>query len=124
MEETQAPAVPKISAIILSYNSAPALRRCLAALEASTARAQMEIIVVDAGSQDESPHLDTEFPEVTFQRMPRNFGATKALNIGARTAAGEYIFYVATEAEVQPDTAAKLAHHLDSDESAAAVCPA
>lgn len=124
MEEPQAPAVPKISVIILSYNAAPALRRCLTALEVSAARKQMEIIVVDAGSQDESPRLDTEFPNVTFQRMPRHFGATKALNIGARTAAGEYIFYVATEIEVLPDTASKLAQHLDSDESAAAVCPA
>jgi GT2 family glycosyltransferase len=124
MDETQAPAVPKISVIILSYNSAPALRRCLTALEASTSRKQMEVIVVDAGSQDESPRLDTEFPEVTFQRMPRHFGATKALNIGGRTAAGEYIFYVSTQTEVQADTAAKLAQHLDEDESAAAVCPA
>src|SRR5436190_8672549 len=124
MAETQAPAAPKISVIIQAYNSAPALRRCLTALEESTARKQMEIIVVDAGSQDESPRLDTEFTEITFQRMPRHFGATKALNIGARTAAGEYIFYVSTETEVQADTATKLAQHLDQDESAAAVCPA
>ncbi len=124
MEENQAPGPPRVSAVVLSYNTAASLRRCLSALEASSIREQMEIIVVDAASQDESPRLDTEFPNVAFQRMPRNFGATKALNIGARTALGEQIFFVAPEVEVERDTAAKLAAQLEADPETAAVCPA
>jgi GT2 family glycosyltransferase len=124
MEENQAPAPPRVSAVVLSYNVADSLRRCLSALEASSIREQMEIVVVDAASQDESPRLDTEFPNVAFQRMPRNFGATKALNIGARTALGEQIFFVAPEVEVERDTVAKLAAHLESNSDTAAVCPA
>jgi len=82
----------------------------------------MEIIVVDAASQDESPRLDTEFPNVAFQRMPRNFGATKALNIGARTALGEQIFFIAPEVEAERDTVAKLAAQLEANAETAAVC--
>jgi GT2 family glycosyltransferase len=124
MEENQAPGPPRVSAVVLSYNTAASLRRCLSALEASSIREQMEIIVVDAASQDESPRLDAEFPNVAFQRMPRNFGATKALNIGARTALGEQIFFIAPEVEVDKDTAVRLAAHLEANAEIAAVCPA
>jgi len=124
MEENQAPGPPRVSAVVLSYNTAASLRRCLSSLEASSIREQMEIIVVDAASQDESPRLDTEFPNVAFQRMPRNFGATKALTIGARTALGEQIFFIAPEVEAERDTVAKLAAQLEANAETAAVCPA
>lgn len=121
MEES-APA-PKITALILSYNSAPALRRCLAALENSHGREQLQIIVVDSGSVDESPTLDREFEGVTIMRLPRNFGATKALNIGMRNAAGDYVLILEPEVIVEPSTAMALAARMDADESIAAVCP-
>ncbi len=123
MEES-APIVPiKVTVLILSENSAPALRECLPALEASQAREQIEIIVVDCGSTDGSATLDTEFPAITIQRLPRNFGATRALNIGMRTSAGDYLFLLAPEVIVEPGTVMALAQRLDTDESAAAVCP-
>ena len=99
MEETSSqssPTPPKISALILSYNDAAGLRRCLSALEASSARPQMEIIVMDSGSTDGSATLDSEFPQAKFLRLERNFGATRALNIAARTAVGEYLFVSVT----------------------------
>lgn len=114
---------PKITAIILSYNAAPALRRCLTALEASEGREQLEIIVVDCGSMDESPTLDREFAGITLLRLERNFGATKALNIGMRTAAADYIFFLSPDVIVEPTTALALAAYLDKDEAAGAVCP-
>ena len=87
LEEQPAPQ-PKVTALIFSYDSAPALRRCLTALEGSNDRALIEILVVDCGSHDESPQLDSEFEGVTILRLPRYFGRTKALNIATRTAAG------------------------------------
>lgn len=121
MEESAAP--PRITALVLSYNAASALRRCLSALETSQGRDQFEIIVVDNGSADESPRLDAEFPNATFMRLPRYFGATKALNIGMRTAVGDYVLFLTPEVVVEPGTVAALAARLDADESAVAVCP-
>ncbi len=121
--QPQGPAQPRVSALVLSYNTAASLRRSLAALEKSTPRELLQIIVMENGSQDESPRLDAEFPDVTFMKLARNFGATKAFNIGTRTATGEYIFFLSPDVEVQPDTVAKLAARLDSDETAVAVCP-
>jgi N-acetylglucosaminyl-diphospho-decaprenol L-rhamnosyltransferase len=114
---------PKITVLIVSYNAVTALRRCLMALEASQGREQIEIIVVDCGSVDDSPGLDREFAGITLLRLERNFGATKALNIGMRTAAADYLLFLAPEVVVQPDTVMALVAQLDADESVAAVCP-
>lgn len=121
--EVEPAAAPKVTALIFSYDSAPALRRCLAALEGSNDRASIEILVVDCGSHDESPQLDTEFPEVTILRLPRYFGRTKALNIGTRTAAGEYLFFLTPEVEVLPTTIPALLAKIEADPEVMAVCP-
>src|SRR5450755_4346232 len=122
LEEQQAPQ-PKVTALVFSYDSAPALRRCLTALEGSKDRALIEILVVDCGSHDESPQLDSEFPDVTILRLPRYFGRTKAFNIATRTAAGEYLFFLTPQVEVLPTTIPALLARLESDTEVMAVCP-
>lgn len=122
-EPEEQPPAPKVTALIVSYDSAPALRRCLAALEGSNDRAVIEILVVDLGSHDESPQLDSEFAQVTILRLPRYFGSTKAVNIGTRTAAGEYLFLMTPEVEVLPTTVPMLLARLESDSEAVAAAP-
>jgi len=116
-------AAPKVTALIFSYDSAPALRRCISALEGSFDRSTIEILVVDCGSHDESPQLDSEFMGVTILRLPRYFGRTKALNIATRTASGEYLFFLTPNVEVLPTTIPALVARLESDPEAVAVCP-
>jgi len=113
----------KVTALIFSYDSAPALRRCLTALEASNDRVLIEILVVDCGSHDESPQLDTEFSNITILRLPRYFGRTKALNIGTRTATGEYLFFLTPAVEVLPTTIPALLAQLETDPNVMAACP-
>ncbi len=120
MEETSTS--PRVTALIVSRNSADATRRCLAALENILARETLEIVAVDNGSQDGSQKLDAEFPEIHMMRLPKNFGMTKALNAGIRTARGEYVFLLPTDAEVIPDTIEILVSRLESNEDAGAVC--
>src|SRR5271165_2086273 len=122
-QEIDLPPAIKVTALVFSYDSAPALRRCLTALEGSNDRSSIEILVVDCGSHDESPQLDAEFSNVTMLRLPRYFGRTKALNIGTRTAAGEYLFFMTPEVEVLPTTIPSLVAQLDADPEAVAVCP-
>jgi GT2 family glycosyltransferase len=122
-EPPQEPVEPKVSAILISFNQAPALRRAIQALERSQNRELLEILVVDCGSQDESPQLDTEFEGVTMMRLPHHFGATKAMNIGTRTAKAEIVFYLSPNVEVAPETITRLVERLDADSDASAVCP-
>lgn len=113
----------RVTAIVVSYYNVEALRRCLAALEKSKDRDALEIIVVDKGSRDGSATIDSEFPNITVLRLPRNFGNAKARNIGMRTAAADLVFFLVPEVEVQPDTVVQLANKLDAEPDAVAVCP-
>src|SRR5271166_3531467 len=81
-ETPEEPVGPRVTAVLISYNRAEALRRAIQALERSRDRDRLEILVVDNGSQDESPRLDIDYPEITLLRLPHHFGATKAMNIG------------------------------------------
>src|SRR5580704_11353974 len=114
---------PRVSAILVALNQIDPLRRAVAALERSTDRERLEILVVDLGSQDGSAQLDTEFPSIVTLRLPHNFGATKAMNIGSRTAKADLLFYLSPDIEVERDTVCRLADKLDDDSDAAAVCP-
>lgn len=122
-EQEQQTSIPRVTALIVSHNNAENLRRCLAALEASEDRPSLEILVVDKGSRDESARIDAEFPNVTMLRLPRNFGTTKALNIGVRTSSAELLLLLAPEVGVEPQTVNALVHALEADPDAVAVCP-
>ncbi|HTB15387.1 MAG TPA: glycosyltransferase [Bryobacteraceae bacterium] len=117
------PLGPRVSAILVGWNQVEPLRRAVAALERSIDRERLEILVVDLGSQDGSAQLDSEFPAIVILRLPHNFGATKAMNIGTRTAKADLVFYLSPDVEVAPDTVSKLADKLEGDSDAAAVCP-
>ncbi len=109
--------------MVISHNSVAALRRCLESLEASDGRDRLEVIVVDNGSRDGSAALDSDFPNVQFVRLPKNFGLTKALNIGWRAANAEYVLFLHADTEVEPPAVAALANVLDARPDTWAVCP-
>src|ERR1700757_1189441 len=115
--------IPKIAAIIIAHNQAAELRRAIAALERSEQREQLEILVVDCASGDSTAEVAEEFPGITMQRLPENFGVTKALNIATRTARAEYLFLLSPDVEVSPDHGARLAEKLDADTSVTGACP-
>jgi GT2 family glycosyltransferase len=103
---------------MVSFNRAAALRRSLETLGDAH-----QIVVVDNGSVDDTPSIEDEFPAVRFRRLPRNFGLTKALNIGLRVAEGEYILCLHDDARISGEAVTKLADYLEAHPEAGAVCP-
>jgi len=89
----------------------------------SEGRGQLQVIVVDNGSYDGSARWDAEFPKVQFVRLPKNFGLTKAMNIGWRAADAAYVLFLHDDAAVEPAAVNRLADALDAHPEAAAVCP-
>lgn len=108
---------------MVSYNRKELLRRAIEALERSESRQTIEIVVVDNGSSDGSQQLEAEYPGARFIRIPRNFGLTKAMNLGVRGSEGEYVFFLHDDTEVFPETVRMLAEILDSHPEAGAACP-
>jgi GT2 family glycosyltransferase len=122
-EQVEVPIEPRVSAILVARNQAGALRRAIDALEKSQNRDRLEIIVVDCASYDDTSQLDTEYENVTLLRLPHNLGATRAMNIGTRTAKAEILFFLSPNVEVATETVTKLADRLENASDTAAVSP-
>jgi GT2 family glycosyltransferase len=119
----QPPPPPRVSVVVVSRNRVDRLRACLQSLEKSQGRERLQIIVVDNGSRDGSPQLETEFPNMQFSKLPKNFGLTKAMNIGWRAAEADYVFFLHEDTELEPDAIERLAGTLDAATEASGVCP-
>ncbi|MBL8173622.1 MAG: glycosyltransferase [Bryobacterales bacterium] len=108
--------------IVASYRRGPMLRQCLQALEKSDSFARLQTIVLDIANQDTTTQWDLDFPGITFLRMPRNFGATRALNIGIRSAQADLLLFLDPAVEVRPETISRLLARFE-ELGEGAVCP-
>jgi N-acetylglucosaminyl-diphospho-decaprenol L-rhamnosyltransferase len=122
-QSNQEPVPPRVSAVVVSYNRVGLLRTCLESLEKSSGRPALQIIVVDNGSRDGSAQLEEDFPNARFFRLPKNFGLTKAMNIGWRAAEADYVLFLHDDTAVEPEAVERMAAVLDARSDAAAVCP-
>jgi N-acetylglucosaminyl-diphospho-decaprenol L-rhamnosyltransferase len=109
---------PRVSVVIVSFNRVDRLRDNIEALGGDH-----QIVVVDNGSWDGSESLGAEFPSLRFSRLPKNFGLTKALNIGLRAAEGEYILCLHDDVRITGESVTRLADFLESQTDVGGVCP-
>jgi GT2 family glycosyltransferase len=109
--------------VVVAHDQADWLRRCLASLYRSDGHERLQIVVVDNGSSDDVSSVAVEFPDVQWNRLPKNFGLTKAWNIGWRAADAEYVLFLHADTELEPGAIARLADTLDANSDAMAVCP-
>ncbi len=114
---------PRVSVVVVSHNQVQHLRRCLESLEHAEGRERFQIIVVDNGSTDGSAQLETEFSKAQWIKLPKNFGLTKAWNLGWRAADADYVLFLHADTELEPAAVARLADTLDANNEAVAVCP-
>jgi GT2 family glycosyltransferase len=112
-----------VSVVVVSHNRVDWLRRCLASLERSEGRDTYQLIVVENGSTDGSGQLESSYPNVQWIRLPKNFGLTKAWNLGWRAADAPYVFFLHDDTDVESGAIARLADTLDANSDAVAVCP-
>jgi N-acetylglucosaminyl-diphospho-decaprenol L-rhamnosyltransferase len=117
-EATEAPQAKRVSVVIVSLQRVESLRRSLELLGDAH-----QLIVVDNGSSDGAGNLDDEFPGVQYSRLPKNFGLTKALNIGLRAIEGEYILCLHDDTQITADAVSRLADFLEAHPEAGAVSP-
>lgn len=111
-----------VSVIVLNYNGAPWLRRCLESLQAQTVFDRLEVIVADNASPDRSDVLAAElmrgWPNGRVIQHGENLGYCEGNNRAARFARGEWLFFLNNDAWAEPacletlvrETAAAGAH--------------
>jgi GT2 family glycosyltransferase len=113
-----APQTKRATVVIVSLNRAAQLKQLLAGLGEN-----YQIIVVDNGSTDGALDLEPMFPAVRFIRLPRNFGLTKALNLGVRAADSELVLLLHDDVRISGSAVGLLADAMESRPDAGAACP-
>ena len=84
----------KISVITVCYNDAENLRKTLASMASQTARRDIEHIVIDGGSKDETKILLEGNKEIDKWISEADKGLYDAMNKGIAMASGEYLWFM------------------------------
>jgi len=92
---------PKVSVVICSYNGAATLEECLHSLMRLD-YPDYEVVLVDDGSQDNTPEIAAQFPQVNYIRQA-NQGLSIARNIGLEAAEGEIVAYTDSDCVADED---------------------
>ncbi|WP_202913347.1 glycosyltransferase family 2 protein [Acuticoccus sediminis] len=112
----------RISVIICTRNRADALAQAFAALRAAADQRRerdIEVVVVDNGSIDETPAVIARFADAAPFRVvtvtePRQ-GLARARNAALQLASGDLLVFVDDDCELHPDFFRRLRRHYAND---------
>lgn len=109
--------------VILNWNGVAHLRRFLPSVIAA-APADVEVIVADNGSTDDSVEvLRSEFPSVTLLRMDRNYGFAGGYNRALQQIEADYYVLLNSDVETPVGWLEPLVETLDRNPDVAVVSP-
>jgi hypothetical protein len=104
-----------VSVVVVTYNGAAYLERCLESVRGH------ETIVVDNGSSDDSVAIARRLGATVVEQ--ENLGLAAGWNEGLRRATGEYVFILNADAWAVGDAVEQLARFLDERPDAAVAGP-
>ncbi len=114
----------ELSVIVVSYNTATLLRRCLESLGRHLNRLSFEICVVDNASTDGScAPLKTRFPAARLITNNRNRGFAAAMNQGLKNTTGRYVLWINPDAELLDDGIRTLVLYMDEHPNVGILSP-
>ncbi len=104
-----------LSVIIVSYNVRYYLEQCLRSVRQAARGLDVEILVVDNNSSDGSvEYLEPLFREVRFIKSEVNLGFSKANNLAAGMAKGQYLLFLNPDTIVSENAFADCISFMDS----------
>lgn len=116
---------PRVSVIVAAYNAERFMRGVLEDLEEQTIADQIEIIIVETGSQTEEYKIITEFQtrynNIFYVRTSERENPAAACNRGIRMARGKYITLAPADDRRRKDALEVLASELDAQQEVALV---
>lgn len=111
------------SIVIVNYKSGVWLSKCLESIKAQTVFDQLETVIVDNESTEESSDgircLLSGLPSACLVRHSENLGFCEGNNSGAQIAAGKYLFFLNPDAWLEPDCIERLVTETEKNGAAA-----
>ena len=118
---------PRVSVIVITYNNLTLTQACLHSIERYSDYANLEVIVVDNASVDETPTYLTAWVEQGDDRRIilnlDNRGFAAANNQGLAVASGDYLVLLNNDTYVTPGWIATLFAHLSRSKTLGMVGP-
>jgi len=112
-----------VSIIIVSFNAAGDLDRCLTSLHRNRPLIAHEILVVDNASSDDSLSVARRWPDVKVIASTANLGFAAAVNTGIRSSSGEAVLLLNSDTIVPAEAVEGLLRELRRHPGAAALGP-
>lgn len=114
MDSKSLKSIPLVSIVIPAYNAESFIQQTLSSVVRQTYQ-NLEVIVVDDGSKDNTVKLVREFtqsdPRVSLISQS-NFGVSAARNLGIEKSTGEFIAFIDADDIYFPDAIAKLTNAM------------
>ena len=109
---------PRVSIIIVSYNSLTYLKKCLKSIYQYSHYPNLELIIVDNASKDKTKKylekIKTKDPKIKIILSRKNSGFSGGNNLGIKKATGEYIVLLNGDSIVTENWISKLIKHLEN----------
>lgn len=98
---------PVLSVVVCSFNGASRIGHCLTALREQTIYEELELIVVDDGSADETSAVARSYGVLVVRHLV-NRGVSAGRNTGMRSATGHVVAFLDDDCEPGPKWAEQL----------------
>jgi GT2 family glycosyltransferase len=113
----------ELSIIIVNWNGAEFVGKCLKSVFESKFNKPWEVIVVDNNSSDKSVEIIKQFPQVIAIENKENVGFGAANNQALKQATGKFVFLLNPDTQIFPDSMEKLVEKIEEEEKIAIVAP-
>lgn len=110
--------MPKLSAVVLSYNKAPVFGMFVESLKAQTRKPDQVIVVDDASTDGMGDLLGRYCNGWNTIRLSQNVGQAKARNLGFERVKGDYTIFLDGDLEMKPDMLRVLEERLEKTPAA------
>jgi N-acetylglucosaminyl-diphospho-decaprenol L-rhamnosyltransferase len=116
--------VPRLTIVIVSYNSRTDLDRCLRSLSTNRPSVDYRVIVADNQSSDDTvDYLRSHWPGIGVVETGGNLGFSKANNVALRLTTSELVLILNPDTELKPGAIDRLIAALDTDPGVAIAGP-
>lgn len=103
----------RLSVIVPVYNTGKYVEKCIDSLIHQTIKDEIEIIVVNDGSTDNSEEILKKYGEQIKYYAKENEGIAKTRNFGIQKATSEYILFVDSDDSIDTTLIEKLKPYMD-----------